>query len=123
MWRATAADDARLFNDWLPPTYAVTMGLLWITAMVSYAEAAIECREPRYAAPLFNQLAPWADQLSTTGTTVAGPVSHVLGGLATVLGRPDEAEAYFARSAACQQADRCHVLRRPHRPPLGADAG
>jgi hypothetical protein len=39
--------------------------------------------------------------LSTAGITGAlGPISHYLGGLATVLGRFDEADAYFAQSAA-----------------------
>jgi hypothetical protein len=39
--------------------------------------------------------------LSTTGGGSAqGSVSHYLGGLATVLGRYDEADAYFAQAAA-----------------------
>ena len=33
-------------------------------------------------------------------STSQGPVSHYLGGLATVLGRYDEADAYYARAAA-----------------------
>ena len=68
--------------------------------MVCYAEAAIACRDPKYAGPLFDRLAPWADQMATTGITADGPVSHFLGGLATVLGRYDEADAYFAHAAA-----------------------
>jgi hypothetical protein len=39
--------------------------------------------------------------LSTLGGISAeGPVSHFLGGLATVLGRYDQADAYFAQAAA-----------------------
>jgi tetratricopeptide (TPR) repeat protein len=39
--------------------------------------------------------------LSTNGgTAVDGPVSHYLGGLAGVLGRYDEADAYFTRARA-----------------------
>ena len=69
--------------------------------MVDYAEAAIECRDPEYAGPLFDRLAPWADQLSTSGGGSAeGPVSHYLGGFATVLGRYDDADAYFTQAAA-----------------------
>ncbi len=34
------------------------------------------------------------------GLIVDSPVSHYLGGLATVLGRYDEADAYFAHAAA-----------------------
>jgi hypothetical protein len=73
---------------------------IWLTGMVDFAEAAIECRDPKYAQPLFDQLAPWAEQLPATGGSALGPVSHYHGGLATVLGRYDEADAYFAKSAA-----------------------
>jgi hypothetical protein len=34
---------------------------------------------------------------------VEGPVSHTLGGLATLLGRYDEADGYFAHSAASSE--------------------
>ena len=30
-----------------------------------YADVAIACRDPKYAGPLFDRLAPWADQMST----------------------------------------------------------
>jgi hypothetical protein len=68
--------------------------------MVFCAEASIECRDARYAGPLFDHLAPWADQWSTRGSTSQGPISHYLGGLATVLGHYGEAETYFALAAA-----------------------
>jgi class 3 adenylate cyclase/tetratricopeptide (TPR) repeat protein len=74
---------------------------IWLSSTIEYAEAAIMCRDPRYAEPLFERLAPWASQMSTSGGGGAdGPVSHYLGGLATVLGRYDEADAYFAQAAA-----------------------
>jgi hypothetical protein len=86
--------------------------------MVAYGDAAIECRETRFALPLFDRLAPWAGVWSATGgPTVEGPVSHTLGGLATLLGRYDEADAYFAHSAASSEraqakffAARTHLL-------------
>ena len=91
--------------------------------MVSYAGAAIECRDPKYAAPLFDRLAPWADQWSTAGVHRArGPVSHFLGGLAAVLGRYAEADAYFAQAAATSERTG-EVLRCPYRPHVGEDAG
>jgi tetratricopeptide (TPR) repeat protein len=68
--------------------------------MVAYAAAAIVCRDPKYATPIFERLEPWADQFSTTGITAEGPVSLVLGGLATILGRYEDADAYFSRAAA-----------------------
>ncbi len=52
------------------------------------------------ARALFDRLVPWADQLPFGGTVVNDPVSHFLGGLSTVLGRYDEADAYFTRAAA-----------------------
>ena len=69
--------------------------------MHAYAEAAIQCGDPKYAGPLFDRLAPWAEQSVASGSvTASGLVSHSLGGLATVLRRYDEADAYFDRSAA-----------------------
>ena len=73
---------------------------LWTMAMVYCAEAAIECRDTRYAGLLFDHLAPWADQWSSSSITPQGPISHCLGGLATVLGRYGEADTYFALAAA-----------------------
>jgi class 3 adenylate cyclase/tetratricopeptide (TPR) repeat protein len=73
----------------------------WLLGMATYAEAAVECRDPRFARPLFDRLAPWGHLVATTGGGNAiGLVSHFLGGLATVLGRHDEAEAHFTRAAA-----------------------
>ena len=94
-------DAARLLEEFAAADFDLPLDQVWLTGMVGYAEAAIECRDPRYAGPLFDRLAPWADQLSTSGgLTADGPVSHYLGGLATVLGRYDEADAYFTQAAA-----------------------
>jgi tetratricopeptide (TPR) repeat protein len=93
-------DAARLLEEFATADFDLPYEQGWIIAMASYAEAAIECRDPRYAGPLFDRLAPWADQLSCTPINFDGPVSHYLGGLATVLGRYDEADAYFTQAAA-----------------------
>ena len=45
-------------------------------------------------------LVPMGRQFSAGGLSAEGPVSHYLGGLGTVLGRSDEAQAYFVQSAA-----------------------
>ncbi|MCU0270776.1 MAG: AAA family ATPase, partial [Acidimicrobiales bacterium] len=77
---------------------------VWFVFMAYLAEAAIECGDPRYAGPLFDQLLPFATNWACTGATIEGPVSHYLGGLATVLGRFDEADTFLTRSAAaCAQ--------------------
>jgi tetratricopeptide (TPR) repeat protein len=72
----------------------------WLTNRTLYAEVAIECRDAEGAVRAFERLAPWARQFSAGGLSAEGPVSHYLGGLGTVLGRYDEAEAYFVQSAA-----------------------
>ena len=71
----------------------------WTIGMNCYAEAAIECRDRTCAAPMLDRLRPWADRLSYSGVSAAGPVNHVLAGLASVLGRFDEADAYFVQSS------------------------
>ena len=84
------------------------MDTIWMAGMAQYADVAIACRDPRYAGPLFDRLAPYADQVITTGgLRIFCSVSHYLGGLATVLGRYDEADAYFAHAAAYN--DRAHA--------------
>ena len=98
-------DEARqLLEEFAAAGFDLPMNATWITGMITYSDAAIECRDPRFALPLFDRLAPLADQWSTTaGPTVEGPVIHTLGGLATLLGRYDEANVYFAKSAASSE--------------------
>jgi class 3 adenylate cyclase/tetratricopeptide (TPR) repeat protein len=98
-------DEARqLLEEFAAAGFDLPMNSTWITGMITYSDAAIECRDPRFALPLFDRLAPLADQWSTTaGPTVEGPVIHTLGGLATLLGRYDEANVYFAKSAASSE--------------------
>jgi len=86
--------------------FELEMNPVWVTGMVFYADAAIELGNPDFADPMIEQLAPWADQWSDNGATGANPICHYLGGLATLLGRYAEADAYFAQSAAmCEQAN------------------
>jgi class 3 adenylate cyclase/tetratricopeptide (TPR) repeat protein len=97
-------DHARdLLEELATAGFDLPLDSLWLTSMSGYAEAAIAVSEPMYAGPLFDRLAPWADQLANVGSTASGPVSHYLGGLATVLGRYDEADAHFAQSAAMSE--------------------
>ncbi len=97
---ADRIDDARhRLEEFASGGFELPLDMLWTTGMTLYAEAAIECRDTRAARALFERLAPWADRLSYTSAAVEGPVSHYLGGLAFVLGRYDEAGAYFAQSA------------------------
>jgi class 3 adenylate cyclase len=75
-------DEARyLLEEFAAEDFDLPLDQIWLTGMVDFAEAAIECREPKYAGPLFDRLAPWAGQLPATGASALGPVSHYLGGL------------------------------------------
>ena len=94
-------DVRRLLEEFAAARLRSPGGRGWITAMHCYAEAAIQCGDPKYAGPIFDRLVPWAEQSVASGSvTASGLVSHSLGGLATVLRRYDEADAYFAQSAA-----------------------
>ncbi len=94
-------DEAlRLLEEFATSGFDLPLDQVWLTGMVDYAEAAIECRDPRYAAPLFDRLEPWAGQVPATGASALGPVNQYLGGLAAVLGRDARADAYFAEAAA-----------------------
>jgi len=75
----------------------------WLTGMIAYADAATECRDPEFAGPILERLAPFADQWLYTDIATAGPVSRSVGDLLTVLGHYDEADAQFARAAESSQ--------------------
>jgi len=89
-----------LLDEFEASGFQLPLDQVWLTGMVDFAEAAVECRHLDAAASLFEQLQPWADQLPATGASALGPVSHYLGGLAEVLGRPEQADAYFLRASA-----------------------
>jgi class 3 adenylate cyclase len=95
-------DEVRqlLEEEFVDTGFKFLVDALWSIGMCGFAEGAIEVGDPRFARPLFDQLAPWADQWCTTGVTAQGPIGHYVGGLATVLGRFDEADAYFAQAAS-----------------------
>jgi tetratricopeptide (TPR) repeat protein len=67
--------------------------------MTGYAEAVVACRDPEHAEALLERIAPFADQAVWDEGVPAGPVGTYLGGLAGLLGRYDDADAYFAQAA------------------------
>ena len=99
---ADRTDEARLILEQFAASgFDLPLDQLWLAGMINYAEATIACRDPQYAGRIFDQLAPYASLLATAGAATAScPVSYYLGGLATVLGRYEEANAYFAQAAA-----------------------
>jgi hypothetical protein len=94
-------DAARhLLEKFAATDFELPMDFAWLTGMSLYAEASCECRDPKYAEPMFERLAPWSGRLVYDAATAAGPVDQFLGGLATVIGRYEEANAFFARSSS-----------------------
>ena len=81
--------------------YELRMDTAWINGMTEYAEAAINLGEPEFCEALYERLAPWSAQFSSAGgLTAEGPVSLVLGGLATVLERYDDAAEHLDAALA-----------------------
>ena len=97
-------DEARvLLERFADADFDLPLDTAWLTGMIAYADAAIECGDPLFAGPILERLAPFADQWLYTDVATSGPVARSLGGLATILGRYNEADAYFAYSAASSE--------------------
>jgi DNA-binding SARP family transcriptional activator len=92
-------ETRRLLEGFARMNFDLPLDTTWLTGMIAYADAAIECRDPRFAEPMLNLLAPFADQWLYTDVATSGPVSRSLGDLAAILGQYREADAYFAHSA------------------------
>ena len=87
---------ARLLEDGLADRFShLPQDLLWTYGTVFFAEAAIRIEHVEAAAVLYERLLPFANQVAFLGTTCEGPIAHYLGGMATVLGRFDEAHQHF----------------------------
>lgn len=92
-------DAARILKDFADTNYFLPQDAAWLNGMTEYADAAIACKDARFAQPLYDILTPWADQFSSAGGLSAeGPVSLYLGGLATILGRHDLAEQHLSHA-------------------------
>ena len=89
-----------LIEDAANPTWDEPLTGSWLVTMTLCSEVAILSRDSKLAGTLFARLLPWSDQVSAHGLTAEGPVSHYLGGLASVQGRFDEADALFGRANA-----------------------
>ena len=92
---------AALLEQFTQADFDLTMDQTWCPATVLYADAAIAVGESKFAGPILDRLEPFAEQMASAGAVAnLGPICYYLGGLATVLGRYDDADSYFARSAA-----------------------
>jgi class 3 adenylate cyclase/tetratricopeptide (TPR) repeat protein len=69
----------------------------WLAAMVNVTDTAAALGDRRACETLIERLAPFADKVVTAGVTVLlGALARPLGRAAGVLGRYDEAEAWFS---------------------------
>ena len=94
-------DAHRILVGFAEGGFELPVDSVWLVSMTTYANVAIECGDRRAAGHLSALLEPWSERLSTNGGgSTNGPVSQFLGGLATVLGRYDEADSYFTRATA-----------------------
>jgi tetratricopeptide (TPR) repeat protein len=73
----------------LPPDF------VWLMGITSYSVVAVELRAYGPSEKLYDLLDPYHDQIPFIGTLGFLPVASSLGGLASVLGRYEEAEAHF----------------------------
>jgi class 3 adenylate cyclase len=93
-------DAQHLLTQFVDGGCDLSMGVTWSLAMSEYADVAIECEDVQAAEVLLAQLAPFTGQtVGPGGSGNRGLIDTFLGGLATVLGRYDEAESYFATAA------------------------
>jgi len=95
----------RCFDAFASEGHDLPLDATWLLGMAWWADAAILLGDPAHAGPIFDQFVPWPDLWPSSGAEIDSPISQYLGGLATVLGRYDEAVAYFEHASdQCQRA-------------------
>ena len=70
----------------------------WLGAIGIWAMVVAKVGHMEFARSLYDTLLPFADQAGTNGPLVWTTIAHVLGELATLLERYDDAEAHFAHA-------------------------
>jgi tetratricopeptide (TPR) repeat protein len=93
-------ETRRMLTEFELRGFDLPLDATWLTGMIAYADAAAECGDPKFAQPVLERLAPFADQWLYTDVATSGPISRSIGDLLVVLGRFDEAERQFIQSAA-----------------------
>jgi hypothetical protein len=75
----------------------------WTTAFAEWAGAAVELGDVESASLLHPRLAPFHEQVVSTGVTVLPAVAHHVGRLDHLLGRHDDADRWFAEAMTIHQ--------------------
>jgi class 3 adenylate cyclase/tetratricopeptide (TPR) repeat protein/energy-coupling factor transporter ATP-binding protein EcfA2 len=89
----------QLVDEAAVDSFALPVDGGWFDGKVEYARVVIELELGLYAEQLIEQLAPYRDQALHDGFLVLPPVATFLGGLATVIGRYEDAESYFTQAS------------------------
>ena len=89
----------KMLDDLAATSFAFPEDTSWLDAISVCARVAGELGEEAHAALLFQLLLPYRDQVPHNGLIPELSVASHLGALATVLGRYDEAEVFFAEAA------------------------
>ncbi len=77
---------------------SLPLDFIWMMGVTSYALVAVELRATGPAHKLYDLLAPYHEQIPFIGTLGFFPAALALGGLVSVLGRYDAAEAHFTHA-------------------------
>ncbi len=77
---------------------SLPLDFIWMMGVTTYALVAVELRATDPARKLYDLLAPYHEQVPFIGTLGFFPAALALGGLASVLGRYDLAEAHFTEA-------------------------
>ncbi len=100
----------------------VRYDILWMQVMAYAAETAARVGHVAAAADVADRLRPWADQVVWSGTIAMGPVSWLLGLLATTTGRPEEALDPVGGGPCDQRTGRRAAVAGPRRRRRGGGA-
>jgi tetratricopeptide (TPR) repeat protein len=93
----------QLFEESRDLGFPADEDLFWSTLHVYWSELAVVFGDHRAAATLQSRLAPFADQIVTTGPTVSPAIGHYVAKLGHLLGRHEDADASFRRALAIHQ--------------------
>jgi tetratricopeptide (TPR) repeat protein len=100
-------DEARaIVDDFAAADFrGIPLDAIWLAAVAYLAEAAAAIGDPTHAATLHDLLVPYADRNVTVGwaSTCTGSASRHLGLLADLMGRREQAIAYFETALAMNE--------------------
>lgn len=123
MWRPGLAalyvemgmlNEAReVFDDLAPDGFAsVARDTVWPACLTFLADTCIAIADRDQAAVLYDELLRFAGRNLMAGLTICfGPADRLLGGLAELLGRPDDADRHFRIALQLAETSRSPVWR------------